>query len=87
MVNIENLSPEEITKRGIYNWPVWEKEISVFDWFYDTKEECLFLEGNVVVNTPEGEFEIKKGDFITFNKGLKCTWHVKVPVKKHYKFY
>ena len=87
MVLIENLTPEEISKKGIKNWPIWEKEIAVFDWYYDSKEQCLFLEGEVVVNTPNGDFMIKKGDFVTFEKGLKCTWNVNKPVKKHYKFY
>lgn len=86
-VIIEQLSENEISKRGIKNWPVWEKEVSVFDWYYDSKEQCLFLEGDVMVKTPDGEFQIKKGDFVTFNEGLKCTWHVKKPVRKHYKFY
>ena len=86
MVKIEHLSEDEIVSKGIRKWPIWEKEISVFEWFYDTKEECLFLEGNVTVKTPEGEFHITKGDFVTFSEGLACTWHVNESVKKHYKF-
>ena len=86
-VIIEKLNDSEIALKGIKSWSIWEKEISVFDWFYDSKEQCLFLEGEVIVKTPEGEVKIQKGDFVTFNKGLKCTWHVLKPVKKHYKFY
>ncbi|HCT29207.1 MAG TPA: cupin [Bacteroidales bacterium] len=85
-VIIEKLSNDEISKKGIKQWPIWEKEVSKFDWFYDSEEECLFLEGEVEVNTPEGVFTIKTGDFVTFKTGLKCTWDVKKPVRKHYNF-
>lgn len=84
---IEKLNEKEIASRGITAWPIWEKEISVFDWFYDSQEQCLFLEGEVIVKTDEGDYNINKGDFVTFKEGLKCTWQVKKPVKKHYKFY
>jgi uncharacterized cupin superfamily protein len=86
-VTIEKLSESEIAKQGITKWPIWEKEVSVFDWFYDSKEQCLFLEGEVTVKTADGEYHISKGDFVTFHEGLKCIWEVKKAVKKHYKFY
>lgn len=85
-VIIEKLSNDEVTKRGIKQWPIWTKEISQFDWYYDSEEECLFLEGDVDVKTPEGVFNIKAGDFVTFKKRLKCVWVVKKPVRKHYDF-
>lgn len=85
-VKIEKLDEKTIQERNITGWPVWEKEISVFDWHYDTREQCLFLEGDVTVKTGEGDYKIGKGDFVTFEKGLKCTWEVKQPVKKHYNF-
>ena len=83
---IEKLGDEEIEQRGIKSWPVWEKEKSRFDWQYSGDEECLVLEGEVTVETEEGNFEIKKGDFVTFKNGLKCIWDVKKPIKKHYNF-
>lgn len=85
-VIIEKLSNNEIARRGIKQWPIWEKEASEFDWYYDSEEECLFLEGDVDVKTPEGVFNIKTGDFVTFKQGLKCVWVVKKPVRKHYFF-
>ena len=75
-----------ILNRGIRNWPIWEKEVSEFDWFYDSREECLILEGEIVVKTDEGDYTINVGDFVTFAKGLKCYWIVKKPVRKHYCF-
>ena len=71
---------------GIPTWPIWEKEVSRFDWYYDSEEECLILEGEVVVETPGGDYTIKAGDFVTFGKGLKCVWDIKKPIRKHYSF-
>lgn len=83
---IEKLSESEIKKRGIKNWPIWEKEVSKFDWEYNGNEECLILDGEVTVETDEGNFTIKPGDFVTFKDGLKCVWDVKKNIKKHYNF-
>jgi len=83
---ITKLSDKIISSRGVRNWPVWEKEVSRFDWEYSNDEECLVLEGEVDVETGQGTFSIKEGDFVTFKKGLRCTWDVKKPIRKHYNF-
>lgn len=85
-VQIEKLTEEQITQRGIRKWPVWEKEISRFPWEYDITEECYILEGEIVVETDEGSYQIGPGDFVTFPQGLKCTWDIRKPVRKHYNF-
>ena len=85
-VIIEKLQEKDIAERGIRSWPVWTKEISRFDWFYDGDEECLILEGEVTVETAEGNYTVKAGDFVTFKQGLKCVWNVKKPIRKHYNF-
>jgi len=85
-VIIEKLTDEQINKMGIKNWPIWTKEISSFDWYYDTDEECLILDGEVDVKTDEDTYTVKAGDFVTFKKGLKCVWVVKKPIRKHYNF-
>ena len=65
----------------------WSKEVSVFDWEYDATETCYVLEGEVKVTTPEGEtVEFGAGDLVTFPRGLKCTWEVRKPIRKHYRF-
>lgn len=83
---IEKLSPDEVSKRGIDKWPIWTKEMSRFDWKYDGDEECLILEGEVEVETEDGNFKIKAGDFVTFKDGLKCVWDIKKDIRKHYNF-
>ena len=86
-IKVEKLSQEQLKKMGVFKWPIWTKEISRFDWEYDSMEECLFLEGQVTVETKDGKsVSFGKGDFVTFPKGLSCTWIVTQPVKKHYNF-
>ncbi len=85
-VIVEKYSDEEINKKGIRSWPVWEKEVSRFDWQYSGDEKCLIIEGEFDVETDEGTYHIKAGDFVTFKNGLKCIWDIKKPVRKHYNF-
>jgi uncharacterized cupin superfamily protein len=86
-ITVKRLNKDEIEKKGVTSWPIWEKEISRFEWHYDSTEECYLLKGLVEVVTEKGEkVEFSKGDFVTFPKGLSCTWDIKEPVKKHYNF-
>lgn len=86
-IKVQKLSEEQLKKTGVFSWPVWEKEVSRFAWSYDCIEECYFLEGEVAVETKKGEVAtFGKGDFVTFPKGLTCTWNIKKPVRKHYNF-
>ena len=54
-IKVQKLGQEELKKRGVFSWPVWTKEVSRFDWHYDSKEECYFLEGEVIVESKGGE--------------------------------
>lgn len=80
-------SKEDLKKLNVESWDVWEKEVSKFPWSYDETETCYMLEGDVEVTAEDGEkIQFKKGDLVQFQKGLKCTWNVKKPVRKHYNF-
>lgn len=86
-IEIKKPQKEELERLDVKNWPIWEKEVSSFDWFYDEKETCLFLEGEVEVEVAQAKtVKIKKGDLVIFPQGLKCKWHIKKAVRKHYKF-
>lgn len=86
-IKVEKLTDEQLKKMGVFTWPIWTKEASRFPWTYDSTEECYLLEGEVFVETKDGEkVTFGKGDFVSFPKGLSCTWEVKKPVKKHYNF-
>ncbi len=85
-VTIKKLTDSEKRDLEIETWPIWEKEVSRFDWTYSDTEHCYIINGEFVVETSEGNFEIGPGDFVTFDKGLECVWDIKVPVKKYYNF-
>jgi uncharacterized cupin superfamily protein len=87
-VHIErNLNSARLEALALDRWPIWTKEASEFPWEYDVEETCYVLEGRVVV-TPEGgePVEIGPGDLVTFPRGLRCTWRVEAPIRKHYRF-
>jgi uncharacterized cupin superfamily protein len=83
---IEKADREDLEQQGVFSWPVWECSPSIFDWHYDQEESCLILEGEITVKTPHEEVTIGPGDYVTFPKGLDCTWSVAKPVRKHYTF-
>ena len=83
----KNPSEERLTDLGVLGWPVWTKEASEFPWSYSEREQCYFLEGDVVV-TPDGgdPVEMGQGDLVTFPQGMSCTWNIRQDVRKHYTF-
>ena len=83
---VEKPTSEKLSAQKVLSWPIWSKEVSSFDWYYDEKEICYFLEGEVTVKTSDGEVSFGKGDLVSFPQGLKCVWNVKKEVRKHYKF-
>jgi len=86
-IKVEKLSEEKLKGLGVHSWPIWEKEVSRFDWHYDSTETCYILQGKVSVKTKDGEsISFGPGDFVTFPKGLSCAWDIKEPVRKHYNF-
>lgn len=86
-ISVETPDKAMLLKKGVFSWPIWEKEISRFDWYYDSTEECYLLTGRVAVTTPEGDtVTFGAGDYVVFPEGLSCVWEVREPVKKHYNF-
>ena len=85
-IKVEKPAEQYLRDRKVRSWGIWEKEVSRFDWHYDSVEECYLLEGRVVVETAEEKVEICAGDFVTFPAGLSCVWDIKEPVRKHYNF-
>ncbi len=80
---------DQLERLGVFDWPIWEKEVSRFDWEYDEPETCYFLEGQVRVEPAPGQgepVEFGRGCLVTFPRGLRCVWKVSQPVRKHYRF-
>lgn len=80
-----NPSPAKLDVIGVYDWPIWTREVSTFAWQYEKKETCYFLEGDVIV-TPEGGAPVHMGmgDLVNFPAGMVCTWQILEAVEKHY---
>ncbi|WP_019623551.1 cupin domain-containing protein [Thioalkalivibrio thiocyanoxidans] len=79
---------DHLERLGVFDWPVWEKEVSAFPWHYDEREVCYILEGQVTV-TPDGGGEpvtVGEGDLVTFPEGMDCTWEIHRDIRKHYRF-
>ncbi len=82
-----NPSPAKLEVLGVYDWPVWSKEVSEFPWTYKEQESCYIIRGRIVVTPDGGEpQEFKRGDFITFPQGMSCHWKVLEAVEKYYRF-
>lgn len=83
----KNPRKEELNGLDVYNWSIWEKEKSEFPWYYDDKETCYIIEGQVIVTPDKGDpVEINEGDLVTFPKGMSCTWKITKDLRKHYNF-
>jgi len=85
-ITIERFSKDKLDSLDVFDWPTWQKHVCEFDWEYDSDEQCYIIEGIAEIDIPKGKMTIKKGDFVTFKKGLKCKWSVIEPIKKHYNF-
>lgn len=86
-MNIEVRKPTESEIAEAKNWPIWSKEISIFDWEYNEPETCLIIEGQAEVADKAGNLvKFEAGDLVIFPAGLKCIWKIISPIKKHYKF-
>ncbi len=83
---VEKPTESKLKELKVFSWPIWTKEASTFDWHYDEPEKCYFLDGEVTVTTQHETVSFGKGDFVTFPRGLSCTWQIKKDVRKHYKF-
>jgi len=86
-IQVKRPTDEELTRLGVDEWGIWEKEESEFDWDYDATETCLILEGDAEIVCANGEtVGFGPGDLVTFPRGLACRWYVKKRIKKRYVF-
>lgn len=85
-IEIEKATEERLKELKVERWGKWECPISRFNWEYSCNERCYILEGEVEIETKGGKTKVKKDDIALFKKGLKCTWDVKSPIKKLYRF-
>lgn len=85
-IDIRKPDENELDNSDILSWPIWECEVSTFDWTYSDKETCYLLEREVTVKTDTETVHFSADDIVVFPAGLSCIWEVIKPVRKHYKF-
>ncbi|MDR2713565.1 MAG: cupin domain-containing protein [Clostridiales bacterium] len=85
-MNIIVKKPTEAEKAEMQNKPIWTCDVSEFDWYYDSEETCLIIEGEVTVTYDGGSVNFGTGDYVVFPQGLVCVWKVTAQVKKYYVF-
>ena len=83
-MNIIVKKPSEKEISDFESYHVWECKPSTFNWYYDSGETCLVIEGDVTVEYDGGSVSFTAGDLVIFPKGLSCVWNVKKTIKKHY---
>lgn len=88
-ISVKKLSRGDLDAKGVFDWPVWEKEISRFPWEYTSDEACYILDGKATVtpNDSRSAVTFGAGDFVVFPAGMSCTWDVTSAIRKHYNFY
>jgi len=81
----KNVSSMKMEVMGVFDWALWEKEVSEFPWTYNMTETCYIVEGEAIVTPDGGEpVTIERGDLVIFPKGMSCTWKITDPIEKHY---
>jgi uncharacterized cupin superfamily protein len=85
-MNVLVRKPTEKEIAEMKSKPVWTCDVSEFDWFYDSEETCLIIEGEVTVKYGTESVSFTAGDYVVFPKGLSCVWQVTKPVRKYYVF-
>jgi len=81
-------SPARQEVERIDRWPTWKCQSEEFDWRYDMTEVAYVLDGEATIIPADGRktVTIKRGDVVTFPKGMECTWIIGEKFQKHYKF-
>ena len=78
-------SQEEIASTK--TWGEWSKSPSEFEWDYNEKETCYILEGKAEVTDESGHsIAFEAGDWVVFEKGIRCSWKVDKTIRNRYKF-
>lgn len=86
MERVKVWKPSEEEIKVATSWPVWQKDESTFEWFYDEDETFYLVEGEVEVELSNGEkVRFSAGDMVKFRAGTDCKWKIIKKVKKHYR--
>jgi len=62
-MDIKVKKANEIEKKEMASKPVWGCGVSEFDWYYDSEETCLLIEGEVTVSYGEKKRFFRRGRY------------------------
>ena len=88
---VSKASEQELDQLNVTKWPTWQKEVSVFDWYFPEQEVAYIIAGQCVVTPVDDNGNLGQavsfsaGDLVTFPEGLSVKWEVKKALHKHYK--
>jgi len=87
-ITVTRPGQDELTRRGVLDWPVWEKEVSRFSWTYDSDEVCYIIAGEVTITPSDARAPVtlKAGDLAVLPSGMTCVWDITADLRKHYNF-
>ena len=63
---------------------LWRCEPMTFEYEFPGDEYIHVLLGELHIQTKDADYDLKQGDIVMFNKGVKSTWTVKSSFKKFF---
>lgn len=63
---------------------LWRCEPMTFEYEFPGDEYIHVLSGELHIQTKDGDYDLKQGDIVMFNKGVKSSWTVKSSFKKFF---
>ena len=63
---------------------LWRCEPMTFEYEFPGDEYIHVLSGELHIQTKDADYDLKQGDIVMFNKGVKSTWTVKSSFKKFF---
>ena len=76
-------SPMKLEVMGVYDWPLWKRDVGSHTWTCGRRETRYFLRGKAIVTPVGGEpREFGRGDLVIFPAGT-YNWEVLKQVETH----
>ena len=63
---------------------LWRCDPMTFEYEFPGDEYIYVLSGELHIQTTDGDYDLKQGDIVMFNKNVKSTWTVISPFKKFF---
>lgn len=86
-MKVERPGKGKLKELDVDSWQEWIRDASEFPWSYPKTQVCYILAGRAQVTDFEGEtIRFARGDLVTFEEGLLCTWKIREKIRLKYAF-